>query len=177
MANDNVGMAWLAPDAAETGHISHITSLPAPDPADREACLDYAAAMTRYTGSVDDRMGDCIGEKIMMRHFLAHKVTMIMRDADGTPMHDENGEVLKRPGERIVIIDDEGRAYEAVSEGVFASLAFMFSLPGIGHPSTWSEPLPVVIKQLSLDGGKRRMYKVEVWRPAKDSASTKPAKK
>ena len=52
---------------------------------------------------------------------------------------EQNGDVI---APRIVIMDKDGKSYQAVSVGVYQSLKRIFAL--FGTPDTWSEPLTVV---------------------------------
>lgn len=52
---------------------------------------------------------------------------------------EQNGDVV---APRIVIMDKDGKSYQAVSVGVYQSLKRIFAL--FGTPDTWSEPLTVV---------------------------------
>lgn len=52
---------------------------------------------------------------------------------------EQNGDVI---APRIVIMDKDGKSYQAVSVGVYQSLKRIFAL--FGTPDTWSEPLVVV---------------------------------
>jgi hypothetical protein len=68
---------------------------------------------------------------------------------------EDTGESVQAP--RIVLIDTEGKTYQAVSKGIFGSLAGLFKV--FGEP-TWEEGLPLTVKQISL--GKNQMLKLEV---------------
>lgn len=52
---------------------------------------------------------------------------------------EQNGDVI---APRVVIMDKDGKSYQAVSIGVYQSLKRIFAL--FGTPDTWSEPLTVV---------------------------------
>ena len=52
---------------------------------------------------------------------------------------EQNGDVI---APRIVIMDEDGKSYQAVSVGVYQSLKRIFAL--FGTPNTWSKPLTVV---------------------------------
>ncbi|MHB1669095.1 hypothetical protein [Thiomonas sp.] len=149
------------PEATEQGRAAYVFTVPSPDVNDREAVLDYAGQVSLYTSGADYRVGDCINQRINLRHVFAHKVYLKSEESD------EFGREVRTPADRIVLIDEEGATYECVSRGIFASLVMLFQLPGIGHPTTWKEPLPVTIRQIA--GKVNRIFKIEVWRdkPAK----------
>ena len=52
---------------------------------------------------------------------------------------EQNGDVI---APRVVIMDKDGKSYQAVSIGVYQSLKRIFAL--FGTPDTWTEPLTVV---------------------------------
>jgi hypothetical protein len=52
---------------------------------------------------------------------------------------------------RTLLITADGEAYAAVSQGLVSSLETIFGI--MGHPSTWTEPLPVkVVEQRGRNG-------------------------
>ena len=62
--------------------------------------------------------------------------------------NEETGEVEEAP--RVVLIDDKGAAYQAVSAGMFSAVKKAIQI--FGQP-TWDEPLPMLIKQISVKRG------------------------
>ena len=62
--------------------------------------------------------------------------------------NEETGEVEEAP--RVVLIDDKGAAYQAVSAGMFSAVKKAIQI--FGQP-TWDEPLPMLIKQVSVKRG------------------------
>lgn len=60
----------------------------------------------------------------------------------------ETGEIAQAP--RIVLIDEDGEAYECVSVGMFSSLKKLIAT--FGEP-TWEEAIPVVIEQVKVGRG------------------------
>lgn len=69
--------------------------------------------------------------------------------------NEETGELEEAP--RVVLIDDKGEAYQAVSAGMFSAVKKAIQI--FGQP-TWDEPLPMLIKQVSVKRGS--MLTVEV---------------
>lgn len=61
---------------------------------------------------------------------------------------DQDGDVI---APRIVIMDEDGKSYQAVSVGVYQSLKRIFAL--FGTPDTWSKPLTVVPMLTSIKKG------------------------
>jgi hypothetical protein len=56
-----------------------------------------------------------------------------------TTLADDSGE--ERDALRTILIDADGKAYAAVSDGLFKYLQNMFAI--LGNPTTWSEPLAI----------------------------------
>ncbi|MBR2553457.1 MAG: hypothetical protein IKE94_01235 [Aeriscardovia sp.] len=62
--------------------------------------------------------------------------------------NEETGVIEEAP--RVVLIDDKGEAYQAVSAGMFNAIRKAIQI--FGQP-TWDEPLPMLIKQISVKNG------------------------
>ena len=76
---------------------------------------------------------DMIGKTINVKDVIAQNVRL---------------EDMNKPGEfndsvRVVLIDDEGKAYGTVSTGIMNSLTNMFAI--MGKPDTWDAPLPMKV--------------------------------
>ena len=85
------------------------------------------------------KINDFINKRIMVKDFYAETLELV---------NEETGEIEKAP--RIVLIDDQGEAYECVSVGMFSSLKKLIAV--FGAP-TWESPIPVVIKQEKVKNG------------------------
>lgn len=85
------------------------------------------------------KVSDFINKKIMVRDVYAETLELVNK---------ESGEVEKAP--RIVLIDENGEAYECVSVGMFSALKKLIAT--FGEP-TWDEPIPVVVKQEKVANG------------------------
>lgn len=83
----------------------------------------------------EHRLGDCINMTIKAKDLFCEVVTCVNK---------ETGESRKCP--RIVIIDDKGEGYQAVSMGVYSAMKKLIAI--FGAP-TWSEPIPIKVKQVS----------------------------
>ena len=68
---------------------------------------------------------------------------------------EDTGETVTAP--RVVLIDGDGASYQAVSKGIFSSLSRLTK--NFGEP-TWGEPIPCIVKQVSL--GKNQMLTLQV---------------
>lgn len=85
------------------------------------------------------KLADFINKKILVKDIYAETLEL----AD-----EETGELQKAP--RIVLIDKDGEAYECVSVGMFSALKKLIAT--FGEP-TWTEPIPVVVKQEKVKNG------------------------
>lgn len=92
------------------------------------------------------RVGDCINKKLMIKDVLAEVIEL---------ENEETGELQQVP--RVVLIDEKGESYQAVSTGIFNAVKKAIAV--FGAP-TWDEPLPIVIKQVSL--GKNQMLTFDI---------------
>jgi hypothetical protein len=93
-------------------------------------------------------IADHLGETINMVHAVFQAVTV----AD-----DKTGEVNDTV--RTVLLDADGKAYAAISDGLIGSLRDVFGI--MGQPSTWPEPLPVKVVEKRGRSGFRFM-KIEL---------------
>lgn len=92
------------------------------------------------------RVGDCINKKLLIKDVLAEVIEL---------ENEETGEMQQVP--RVVLIDENGESYQAVSTGIFNAVKKAIAV--FGAP-TWDEPLPIVIKQVSL--GKNQMLTFDI---------------
>lgn len=94
----------------------------------------------------DKRIADCINMKINAKDIYIEVVTCTNK---------ETGEVNNCP--RIVIIDDKGVSYQAVSIGIYSALKKIIQV--FGAP-TWEKAIPVEVKQVTK--GERKMLTLNV---------------
>lgn len=78
----------------------------------------------------DIALKECVNIPIAMKHV----------SVEVCELHDEEKGDVVAP--RVVIVDKDGKSYQAVSVGVYQSLKRIFML--FGTPDSWSEPLTVV---------------------------------
>lgn len=92
------------------------------------------------------RIGDCINKKLKIKDVLAELIEL---------ESEETGEMQVVP--RVVLIDEKGESYQAVSTGIFNAVKKAIAV--FGAP-TWDEPIEIEIKQISL--GKNQMLTFDV---------------
>ena len=75
-----------------------------------------------------------LGVKIDLRHIIIQSVTMMNR---------ETGVASEQP--RVILIDDKGTAFHAISKGLFLAIRNFIGV--LGEPEYWTEPVPIVVKR------------------------------
>ena len=107
----------------------------------------------------EHKVADCINKTINVKDVLAEYIEVGKTDSEGKPVVDENGEQVMDTVPRVVLIDDKGEAYQAVSVGIFNAVKKAIAV--FGAP-TWDEPLPITVKQISLGTNKMLTFDVDV---------------
>ena len=79
---------------------------------------------------------------------------IVIQDVEFTDEDESTGEVTTTQGIMVVLVDDEGKAYRAFSNGVFRDLQRLLNI--LGDPNTW--PDPVSVKVVQSVSGKNRFY-------------------
>lgn len=125
--------------------------------------VDMTTAKTQFTSMVaqtneekaklfnamnnpDERLADCINKTIMAKDLYVEVVNCT---------NEETGEITACP--RIVIIDDKGKSYQAVSIGIYSALKKVIQIYGA---PTWETPIKLEVKQISK--GTRKMLTLNV---------------
>lgn len=94
----------------------------------------------------DKRLADCVNMTIKAKDLYVEVVNCT---------NEETGEVTACP--RIVIIDDKGVGYQAVSIGIFSALKKVIQIFGV---PTWEKPVLLEVKQITK--GNRKMLTLNV---------------
>lgn len=94
----------------------------------------------------EKRLADCINMKIKAKDLYIEVVNCT---------NEETGEITACP--RIVIIDDKGVAYQAVSLGIYSALKKVIQI--FGAP-TWEKPITLEVKQVTK--GTRKMLTLNI---------------
>lgn len=104
------------------------------------------AQLFKAMNNPDKRLGDCINMTILAKDLFCEVVKCVNK---------ETGEVDQCP--RIVIIDEDGVGYQAVSLGVFSAVK---KLMGVFGQPTWETPIPLVIKQITK--GEKKLLTLDI---------------
>ena len=94
----------------------------------------------------DERLADNINRQIKAKDLYIEVVNCT---------NTETGEVTACP--RIVIIDDKGKSYQAVSIGIYSALKKVIQVYGV---PTWQKPITLEVKQVTK--GERKMLTLNV---------------
>ena len=97
------------------------------------------AMVYNASNNPDHKVGDYINKVINVKDVLVEVIEI---------EDEESGEMECAP--RVVLIDDKGKAYQAVSVGIFNAVKKAIQI--FGEP-TWEEPLPCLVKQVSVKSG------------------------
>lgn len=107
------------------------------------------AAIFNAVNSPDKRISDCIGETINLANIIAHPIQLV----------DENsGELMSAM--RMVLIDVNGKSYEAVSSGLVNAVQRILQI--FGQPETWEKPIPVKPVQKSTRNGNNKVTTLKI---------------
>lgn len=104
------------------------------------------AKLFKAMNNPEKRIGDCINMEIVAKDLFCEVVTCVNK---------ETGESNECP--RIVIIDDKGVGYQAVSLGVFSAVKKIIQV--FGQP-TWNEPIKLKVVQITK--GDRKLLTFDV---------------
>lgn len=85
------------------------------------------------TISETENIANHLGETIMLTHFIVQSVEM----------DDEKRVGEKVWAQRTILLDDKGQGYSAISSVMVQRLWTLIGI--LGEPSTWPEPVPVVV--------------------------------
>ena len=102
---------------------------------------DKKAKATLYNACANPaKLSDTIGAPIKMIHFFVEIIQCVNK---------ETGEIVSVP--RVVIIDEKGKGYQAVSVGIYNAIKRIVSM--FGNPAEWEEPVTVICKNVDLGKG------------------------
>lgn len=114
-----------------------------------DGTMKSKARIFNSINSPDKRISDCIGEVIALRNIVAHPIQLV----------DENsGELVETM--RMVLVDDKGTSYEAVSTGIVNAVARILQI--FGQPDTWQAPIKVKPVQKGTRNGNNKVTTLKV---------------
>ena len=110
---------------------------------------DNKARVTLYNAcSNPEKLSAHVNEPIKMAHVFAEVIQCA---------NEQSGEIVNCP--RVVIIDDHGKGYQAVSVGIYNSVKRIIGL--FGNPASWDSPHTIKCKNVDIGGG-QHTYTLEV---------------
>lgn len=102
---------------------------------------DRKAKTTLYNACANPaKLSDNINIPIRMIHFYVEVIQCANKDT---------GEIVSVP--RVVIIDEKGKGFQAVSVGIYNAIKRIVSM--FGSPADWDEPVTVMCQNVDLGGG------------------------
>lgn len=99
------------------------------------------------------KVGDYINKVINVKDVLVEMIEIQKTEKvgkDEIAVRDDDGNPIMDVCPRVVLIDDKGEAYQAVAKGMFNAVKMAIQI--FGAP-TWDEPLPMLIKQVTVKNG------------------------
>lgn len=114
-----------------------------------DGSLASKARIFNAVNSPDKKIADCIGETIQLTDIVAHPIWLT----------DENtGETIEAM--RMVLVDDKGISYEAVSGGLVNAVQRILQI--FGQPDTWETPIPVKPIQKGTRNGNNKVTTLKI---------------
>lgn len=111
--------------------------------------FESKASIYNALNSPDAKISECINMVLEIRDVIAHEVQLV----------DQNtGEFTNCL--RTILVDKDGKTYQAVSVGVANSLNRIFQI--FGEPSTWTKPLKLKPVQKVTNNGTNKVTLLEV---------------
>lgn len=109
--------------------------------------IEAKKAVFNASNNPDHKVGDYINKVIVVKDVLAELIEV---------KNEETGEMEVTP--RVVLIDVDGKSYQAVSKGIFNALKKAIAI--FGSP-TWEDGLPILVKQVSVGKGTMLTFDVQ----------------
>lgn len=114
-----------------------------------DGSLQSKAAIFNTVNAPDKKVSDCIGDIINLVDIVAHPIHLT----------DENtGETIQAM--RIVLVDESGVSYEAVSGGLVNAVQRILQI--FGQPETWETPIPVKPIQKGTRNGNNKVTTLKI---------------
>ena len=109
--------------------------------------IEAKKAVFNASNNPDHKVGDYINKVIVVKDVLAELIEV---------KNEETGEMEVTP--RVVLIDVDGKSYQAVSKDIFNALKKAIAI--FGSP-TWEDGLPILVKQVSVGKGTMLTFDVQ----------------
>lgn len=102
---------------------------------------DNKSKVTLYNACTNPaKISDMINKRIKVLHIYAEIIQV---------MSEQTGEMVNVP--RVILIDEQGKGYQAVSIGIYNAIQRMIAL--FGNPADWDKPHTVEVQNVSLANG------------------------
>lgn len=102
---------------------------------------DNKARVTLFNACTNPlKISDMINKRIKVLHIYAEIIQVVS---------EQTGEMVNVP--RVILIDEQGKGYQAVSIGIYNAVKRMIAL--FGSPAEWDKPHTVEVQNVSLANG------------------------
>ena len=99
--------------------------------------------------SPEEKIAEHINKPIMLKDIVAHPIRLI---------DEKTGEVLDAM--RMVLVDENGTGYEAVSSGIVNAVSRILQI--FGQPETWETPIKIVPIQKKTRNGDNKVTTLKI---------------
>ena len=103
--------------------------------------LNNKARVTLFNACTNPKkISDMINKRIKVMHIYIEIIQVLS---------EQSGEMVNAP--RVILIDEQGNGYQAVSNGIYNAVKRMYAL--FGDPGDWDAPHTVEVQHVSLKDG------------------------
>lgn len=114
-----------------------------------DGSMQSKAKIFNAINSPDEKIADHINKPIMLTDIVAHPVQLV---------DEKTGELLDSM--RMVLVDENGVGYEAVSTGIVNAVSRILQI--FGQPQTWDGPIKVVPVQKKTRNGDNKVTTLKI---------------
>lgn len=114
-----------------------------------DGSLASKARIFNAVNSPDKKVSECIGDTIQLTDVVAHPIWLT---------DEKSGELVEAM--RMVLVDDQGISYEAVSGGLVNAVQRILQI--FGQPETWETPIPVKPIQKGTRNGLNKVTTLKI---------------
>ena len=114
-----------------------------------DGSMKSKAKIFNAVNSPEKRISDCIGETIQLKDIVAHPIKIV---------DEKTGKLLETM--RMVLVDENGVGYEAVSTGLVNAVQRILQI--FGQPETWEKPIPVKAIQKGTRNGNNKVTTLKI---------------
>lgn len=114
-----------------------------------EGDMKSKAAIFNAINSPEEKIAEHINKPIMLKDIVAHPIRLV---------DEKTGEVLDAM--RMVLVDENGVGYEAVSSGIVNAVSRILQI--FGQPETWDGPIKIIPIQKKTRNGDNKVTTLKI---------------